>query len=230
MKFMLFIAFATALAFKAPDNALSPALQKELLYLYEEEKVARDVYDHFGSLYGIKPFVHISASEQYHFETLEALVISQGIITEDEVIRNEAGIFMNEELQSLFDDFTARGEASLIEALKVSAYIEEHDIAGLMEITAATNSEQVRETLNYLVEASKNHLRAFNRNLANRDVVYEPVLLEADFFNDIISADTGCCQSGKSYNAACGGKGKGCCKGGNNSSGSKAGQMQRKGR
>ncbi|MCP4121559.1 MAG: DUF2202 domain-containing protein [Bacteroidetes bacterium] len=212
----------TVVSGNAPTGEVN---EEGLLFLYEEEKVARDVYDYFEALYEITPFVHISDSEQRHFETLEALVISLGIITEDEVIRNEAGIFQNTELQGLYDDFIQRGDESLIEALNVSAFIEEHDIIGLKAMLDNSDNTEVNETMDYLINASHNHLRAFNRNLDMRDVAYTPVLLDESYFNDIINSRTAgcnsgsksksaasCCQKsskGQSQKAQCGGQGKG---------------------
>jgi len=154
---------------------------------------------------------------------LEALVLDLGIITEDEVIRNDAGVFENGELQDLYDGFIERGDASLIEALNVSAFIEEHDITGLKEVADAAENEAVKDLMESLISASHNHLRAFNRNLDMRDVTYVPVLLDEEYFNEIINGRTSgcnsgggkgksaasCCQKGQGQKAQCGGQGKG---------------------
>lgn len=169
-----------------------------LRFLYQEEKVARDVYDSFEALYGLMPFVHISDSEQSHFEQMETLLLSLGVITEEEIIRTEPGVFTDPDLQALYDELSERGADSEIEALRVGAYIEEHDILDLGAAAALTDHPDVQETLNALIAASGNHLRAFNRNLANRGVDYEPVLLNADYFDQIIAgrAAAGCCSEG----------------------------------
>ena len=122
MRYILWIGLIFTLGCEATEP-LSELPVGDLMFLYEEEKVAMDIYDHFESLYGITPFVHISDSELRHFETLENLLLDRGILSEETVIRTEAGVFTDPELQSMYDDLKQRGDESLVEALMVSAYI-----------------------------------------------------------------------------------------------------------
>lgn len=196
MKYLLLIGIIFTLGCEATEDLVSEIPIDELLFLYEEEKVAMDIYNHFEELYEITPFVHISDSEARHFETLENLLLERGVLTEETVIRNDAGVFTDPELQTMYDELIERGDVSLLEALDVSAYIEEHDIQGLEQLAEVTEDEEVVDILTNLASASKNHLRAFVRNLDMRDVVYEPVLLDESYFNSIISARQQCCQGG----------------------------------
>lgn len=160
-----------------------------LRFLYEEEKVARDVYDYFEALYGLRPFVNISNSEQSHFDRMENLLLDLGVMDLSGVIRTEPGEFENADLQALYAELTERGEASETEALRVGAFIEERDLTDLHQMASSTENSLIRDTMEYLIAASENHLRAFVRNLTNRGIAYEPVLLSPEDFNAIINGN-----------------------------------------
>lgn len=88
----------------------------------------------------------------------------------------EQGKFNNKELQKLYDRLTVQGN-TLIEALKIGAYIEELDIFDLKKLMKKTDNEDILRVYSRLLWGSENHFRAFTRNLSNRGVEYEPEFL-----------------------------------------------------
>lgn len=152
-----------------------------LLYMREEEKLAHDVYVALFSLWGHNVFNQIAQSEAQHTEVMRQLVLAHGLL--DPAAGNAPGVFVNTELQSLYDTLVARGQASLIEALKVGCLIEEKDIQDINDKKAEVLDEpDIVRVYENLLCGSRNHLRAFNRTLTNQGGVYVPeVITQADW-------------------------------------------------
>ena len=156
-----------------------------ILYLREEEKLARDVYLYLYEIYPLRPFLNISKSEQAHMDAIKYLIDRYELV--DPVGDNPAGIFQNEELQQLYNDLIQRGSSSKEEALKVGALIEEVDILDLRtELEEHANNEEMIRVFENLCKASERHLRAFVRVLVLYDVDYTPVKLESEDFDRIL--------------------------------------------
>lgn len=96
----------------------------------------------------------------------------------DPAAGNSPGVFVNTDLQALCDKLVARGQLSLIEALKVGCLIEEKDIQDIKDKLDEVHEEPdlVRAYENLLC-GSRNHLRAFNRTLVNQGGVYLPEVI-----------------------------------------------------
>jgi hypothetical protein len=88
-----------------------------------------------------------------------------------------AGQFNNSELQNLYQTLTARGQTSLVEALRVGALIEEVDIRDLNQGLTLIQVPEIRTVYQSLLEGSKNHLRAFTNNLAQQGETYQSQVL-----------------------------------------------------
>jgi hypothetical protein len=160
------------------------SFEKEgILLMREEEKLAHDVYSFFAQKYNIPIFGNITKSEVEHQKLMIQLMDKYGI--EDPSFEEE-GKFHNKELQELYDRLTVQGN-TLIEALKIGAYIEELDIRDLKQLMKETDNEDILATYNPLLWGSENHLRAFVRNLTNRGVEYQPVFLSAEEFYSILN-------------------------------------------
>jgi hypothetical protein len=158
-----------------------------LLFMREEEKLAHDVYVTLYEQWGLRVFDNISYSEERHTEAVLALLNYYSI--EDIVRDNPLGVFENKELQALYDTLLVTGNASEIGALKVGALIEEVDIKDLEDELALTDKEPIITVYSNLLYGSKNHLRAFVRNLNRWGVVYEPQVLDDDIYKAIINGD-----------------------------------------
>lgn len=138
-------------------QTLNPTDAAYLTFMREEEKLARDVYFAMFDEWEVQIFSNISVSEQRHMDAVLSLLDKYGL---SDPILGE-GEFANEELQSLYDQLVVAGSASLLEALKVGALIEEVDIEDLDDaIAEATNPDLVRVYTN-LLNGSYSHLQAF---------------------------------------------------------------------
>jgi hypothetical protein len=138
-----------------------------LLYMYQEEKVARDVYYYLGNIYTAEnTFAYIQISEQRHMDACEKLCIKYGIDISavDETVYGE---FILPELQDLYDTLIAQGAPSLSAALEVGILIEETDITDLDDAIAAMPSDasDIIRVFSNIQEGSFNHLEAFTYSL-----------------------------------------------------------------
>ena len=157
-----------------------------ILFMREEEKLARDVYLYLYEIHPLRPFLNISKSEQAHMDAIKYLIDTYDLV--DPVGENPEGSFQNEELQQMYDDLIEMGSKSKVDALKVGALIEEVDIIDLQhELDGIAENEDVKRVYQNLCNASENHLRAFVRVLRSYNVDYEPVKLEDNVFDRIMS-------------------------------------------
>ncbi len=157
-----------------------------LLYMREEEKLARDVYLTLYERWGTPVFNNIARSEQTHTDTVKELLDRYGL--PDPAEGQEVGQFSNPDLQALYDQLVAQGSQSEIDALKVGAAIEEIDILDLEERLAQTDKEDIQLVYENLMAGSRNHLRAFVSVLEMRGESYSPQYLDQATYDAILSS------------------------------------------
>jgi hypothetical protein len=174
------------------ENAATVSLSADetagLLYMYEEEKLARDVYTALYALWGQTTFEAIARSEQTHMDAIATLLTRYGIA----IPGTTAGTFSDPTLQSLYDSLIETGSRSLAEALKMGATIEEVDIADLQSRLTATSAADIQLVYNNLMSGSYNHLRNFTGVLSRLSgETYQPQVLSADLYQTIVSSTNG---------------------------------------
>ena len=170
------------------DSSFTAEEIESLYFMAEEEKLARDVYIELFDTWGNKSFYNISKSEQQHVLAVTTL-LEKANQSVPSTLTN-LGVFENQELQNLYNELIEQGTASLVEALKVGALVEEVDIQDLdllrETIVSHPSIDQVYLSLR---EGSENHLRAFVKNLGNQGVSYSPIILTEELYSEIISSN-----------------------------------------
>ena len=165
---------------------LSPEETDGLIFMREEEKLARDVYNALYSKWGIRVFNNIAQSEQRHTDAIKSLIEKYEL--DDPVENDTPGEFVNEDLQNLYDTLVIRGFSTLVDALMVGALIEEVDIIDIQkEIDEHVDNEDIAIVYDNLINGSYNHLRAFVRNLSRQGIEYEPLLLTVEAYDSIVN-------------------------------------------
>ncbi len=164
-------------------SELSPEDKNALLFMLEEEKLARDTYEFLDNLYGINQFENIKLSEQSHIDAVVALLDLYKI---DYTIL-PYGEFDNMEIQDLYDQFVEKGQIDAINALKVGATIEDLDIVDLDEFIDATSNTSIISVFESLQCGSRNHLRSFVGAIENSNETYDPQFLSIEEYNEIIN-------------------------------------------
>lgn len=140
----------------------SQATDDLLLYLIEEEKLAHDVYTVLSTQWGGNTFSNILDSETTHQTMVLSLLTSYGL---EDPRTQEIGVFINPDLQALYDQLIAQGMTSQAEAYKVGVLIEETDIADLTTAMDSTTDSTIISVLEKLRSASESHLAAFSKKL-----------------------------------------------------------------
>ena len=130
-----------------------------LLFIREEEKMARDVYRTLYEEWGNPIFSNIVESEQAHMDAVANLLVFYG--QDDPVTSDAIGEFNNEAIAKLYSDLIERGSQSEIDALLVGAYIEEYDILDIWTAYDETDEDRIQKVYQNLYEGSYNHLDAF---------------------------------------------------------------------
>jgi len=170
---------------KLPKQPLSPQEREGLLYLREEEKLARDVYLFLGEKFNVQAFLNIAKSEETHMAYVKILLDKYGI--PDPVGSNAQGVFTNPEFTKLYKELTQQGSVSAGEAFKVGMLIEELDLADLDRVLKEADNTDIRIMYHNLAKGSRNHLRAFSRQLEREKVSYKPVQISSTLFTKILS-------------------------------------------
>jgi hypothetical protein len=174
-----------------------------LLKMKEEEKLARDVYSVLAKKWGSQVFTNISNAENNHLNAIVLLLTNYG---STETAIGEAGIFTDAAVQTLYNDLVTKASVSLEEAYKTGALIEEMDIKDLNESLGTITNENVTLVFENLLKGSRNHLRAFNRQLTTLGIVYTPVYIsQTDYYLIVNSA----MEKGKQYRMDGNGNGQG---------------------
>ena len=136
--------------------------EESLVFMREEEKMARDVY----------------------MDKVLELLVHFGI---DDPALPGYGEFANEEIQELYNSLVASGETSVEEAIIAGATIEDKDIFDLQNFISETEDELIQCVCSNLVRASRNHLRAFARHLEMMEIEYTPQFLTQEEYDAIVS-------------------------------------------
>ena len=169
-----------------PVEPLTLQEEESLLFMREEEKLARDVYLYLYDIWGDQIFLNISASEQQHTDAVLGLIEKYNL--PDPAADKAEGEFDNLDLQGLYDLLTAQGAASLIDALIVGATIEDLDINDLNSQLLFIDNADIILVYESLLKGSRNHLRAFTGRLTDLGFDYAPVYISQEDYDAIVSS------------------------------------------
>ncbi len=188
-----------------PVGDLDEAETEGILFMREEEKLARDVYLTLYDVWGMPTFQNIAGSEQTHMDAVLSLIDRYSL--EDPAQSNDVGVFTNPDLQALYDQLVAQGSESLAGALKVGGAIEEIDILDLEKHLAETDNADIQTVYNSLLQGSNNHLRAFSSTLERQTgESYHPQYLDQEAYDAIVNSSM---QRGGNRQGGGNGKGRG---------------------
>ena len=157
-----------------------------LMFMREEEKLARDVYQTLGTMYpDSKIFGRIDDSEQQHTMAVKAMIESYGY--EDPNTNDNVGSFTGEDYGWYFTEnynkLVERASISELEALYVGAFIEELDMMdinqcpqvivetgnGINDVSECgkiyTDNADVQRLYSNLLHGSDSHLEGYVQNI-----------------------------------------------------------------
>ena len=158
-----------------------------LMEMREEEKLARDVYLKFYEIHGYIIFNTIAKSETAHSNAVLYLINGYGL--EDPALAAE-GEFTNPDFNQLYTQLINQGKGSLVEALKVAAFIEEYDIADLLRLLEENKNEDIERVYGNLLRGSEIHMRAFTNSLTRLKETYTPTIISEELYQDILDKNS----------------------------------------
>jgi len=157
-----------------------------LVYMREEEKLARDVYITFYGTWSLPVFDNIAASEETHTTQVEDMLEKYRV--PDPVVDDSVGVFVDPKLASLYTTLVAQGSASSLAALYVGAAIEELDMIDLQAAIDASDNADIQQLYENLMSGSRNHLRAYVGQIEDLGIVYEAQYLTQEEVDQIVDS------------------------------------------
>jgi len=177
------------IAIDAPTSTLSQELANTLAYMGNEERLAYDVYNYLYTKFGTKQFTNIATKSEYKHITAVQQLVQKYKLDDTSNFTNvdlpalgykntpienmKAGSYDISAIQALYDDLTAQGSASEIEALKVGCTVEVVDVNDLdvyITIAKNDNATDIVTVFNFLREGSYHHYWAFDKGLKKNGV------------------------------------------------------------
>ncbi len=177
-----------------PVNVLSDAQKATLSYMWNEEKLAKDVYLALNAVYPSQQLYNIATNaETQHQAAIEALLKKYNLNVED--VLDPAAVYSAEALaailpgsytlpvlQNLYDSLYSMGVASARASLEVGCMVEVTDVNDLdQDILLVDNLADVKAIFENLRAGSYSHYWAFDSGLKG------------------IGVSDGCCSLGGEY-------------------------------
>jgi hypothetical protein len=185
---IVFISFITSCNDKHNNESINPIElsttdTEALLFMLEEEKLARDTYEFLDLKWGLIQFANIKISEQSHMDAIITLLEKSK--TPYTIL--PYGEFDDDHLQDYYNQFVESGQVSQANALQIGATIEDLDIVDLQEFIDIVESTSVIEVFESLKCGSGNHLRSFVSSIELIGDIYTAQFLTEDEYNLILS-------------------------------------------
>jgi hypothetical protein len=169
----------------ATVSTLTSREKEGLLFIWEEEKAARDLYTSLYDKNNLSIFMNLRRSEQSHMDQARVIIDKYGLVIPGQ---EDPGVFQNQTLQKIHDKLLADGLPSDQDALKVAATFEEISIMDLEREISATKTDDIRVVFQGLLAGSRKHLRSYVSELQGRGMQYAPEYLTQREFEEIIKA------------------------------------------
>ena len=172
-RYLQILMLGTVCALSPAAFAITTTEAENILFMKQEEKMARDVYELLAAQWDHPTFANIAVSEQRHMDAVDGLIRRFNL---RDTTPTEPGRFSIPELQALYDELVTEGGQSLAQALAVGVLVEETDIADLDEVLKTTRDRTIRQVMSNLRRGSLNHLAAFSGALESLE---SPVTTDA---------------------------------------------------
>lgn len=149
------------MSIKPESTSVLSKEQKEMLFfIYEEEKVARDVYMILDRMYkNENTFRLMQIAEQRHLDCARELCELYSVDTSS-VDESVVGAFESPALKTLYEAYIEKGKSSLRDALEIAEFIEATDI-DMIEHASVGMPSDVVSVYEKLKKGNLNHLDTF---------------------------------------------------------------------
>jgi len=175
---------------ESTEQILEDEDKAALLFMLEEEKLARDTYIYLNDVWSINQFDNIKDSEQTHMDAIQNLLVKYNV----EFTILPIGEFDNKALQEYYNQFKLEGAVSKSNAFQIGATIEDLDILDLQEYIKATKNTSLIAVFENLECGSRNHLRSFVKGIVQAGDSYTPQFLTQNEYESIITGSQEKCN------------------------------------
>ncbi len=172
------------------EQVLGDEDKAALLFMLEEEKLARDTYSYLSNVWSINQFANIKDSEQTHMDAIQNLLVKYNV----EFTILPVGEFENKALQDYYNQFKLDGAVSKSKAFQIGATIEDLDILDLQEYIEATKNTSLIAVFENLECGSRNHLRSFVSGIVQLGDSYTPQFLTQNEYETIVTGSQEKCN------------------------------------
>ena len=147
----------------AAQVTLTPNEIQWLIYIREEEKMARDLYIGMYNSWGLSIFKSISEEEQEHINAMLELFKMYSIV--DPLAGDVPRNYTNQHIANLHTSLLTQGMQSNKDGLKACALQEEISMQDLDLAMKSTQQQAINKVYSELQRDSINHLRSFIHSL-----------------------------------------------------------------
>lgn len=186
---------STEIVYNASE--LNSTQREEVVFMYNEEKLAKELYATLYTLYGTKTFTNISTrSETKHQLEMQTMLQRYDINFLDPTNKERSfqqsdletvafAQFSVDELQNLYDTLYAKAAQTEQDALEVGCMVEVTDVNDLTIAIADTEGfSLLQESYIKLRNGSYNHYHAFDSALKNLGVTQGCCTLGSEYCHD----------------------------------------------
>ncbi len=142
----------------SPTTQLTADETKSLIFMREEEKLARDIYAELDAKWNLTVFKNIALSEDRHFDAMGVLLARYNV--PDPAKTTAAGVYSDPKLNALYSELIAKGTRSIKDALEVGVTVEKTDIGDLETALKALTKLDLTRVYTNLLDGSFSHLEA----------------------------------------------------------------------
>ena len=150
-----------------------------LAYMWNEERLAKDIYSALNEIYPVKVFENVAKAEAKHVQAVESLVKKYDVNINDttdftgaysasQLAAASPGRYAVAAVQGLYDELYAKGVQSKVDALQVACMVETTDIKDLesyIAVAQQTRASDLITVFENLKTASHKHYWAFDKAL-----------------------------------------------------------------
>jgi len=176
---------ATASRVEAGNSDLDVYEAWQVTWMYDQEKLARDLANKFLSRWGDPEFLTTAAAEQRHMDELLAVMNLYGL---DPLIQTDTdGEFGDERHSDAFSSLMSRGWQSQRDAYIAAAYLEEWDIQEFTASIADSGETRLTEVYSWLLAGAREQLRFLVSRVLGHGSSYEAQILSQSEVDAICS-------------------------------------------
>lgn len=184
----IFIAGAFVLNAQTNDptnqtSGISTDEQKALVQIFEQEKLARDVYSQIGEKFGIKILKNAAIGKQKQMSLiLDFMTLNQVAVAFDDA----QGVFKSPELRENYSAFLTEGLGSLNNAFRVGAKMEDYNIYHIDKILATQTTGKLVLLLSKLSCSAGNELKTQVNMLVGNGEMFMPDYISVKLYRSIM--------------------------------------------